>query len=125
MTPGVFTPIFGRIKGQTEAALLKLSQDSQYRSLHPYSLRPAAVDPASQPEIQGFIPEIPTFRKIASTILRPFIRIAWPSMHSPTADLGRALINLALSDGAPLPGDGISGEGRTISNSGMRRLAGI
>ena len=88
-------------------------------------MRPAAVDPTAHPEIQGFIPALPTLRAIAAPILLPFARMAWPGMHSPTADLGRVLTNLALGDGAALSGGGIGGEGRTISNSGMRRLAGI
>lgn len=46
-------------------------------------------------------------------------------MVSPTKDLGRVLCELALGDGKPLEGKGVSGEGRTLNNVGMRRLAGL
>jgi hypothetical protein len=46
-------------------------------------------------------------------------------MISPTKDLARVLTELAMGDGAPLQGKGVDGEGRTIANVGMRRLAGL
>lgn len=55
----------------------------------------------------------------------PVFRTTWPGMVSPTKDLGRVLCELALGDGKPLEGKGVSGEGRTLNNVGMRRLAGL
>lgn len=46
-------------------------------------------------------------------------------MISPTKDLASVLTGLASSDGAALEGKGVEGEGRTINNIGMRRLAAI
>lgn len=46
-------------------------------------------------------------------------------MISPTRDLGKVLTELALSQGDKLEGKGIEGEGRTITNIGFRRIAGI
>ena len=46
-------------------------------------------------------------------------------MVSPTKELGQVLVELALSDGEPLEGEGVRDEGRTISNVGIRRLARI
>jgi hypothetical protein len=57
--------------------------------------------------------------------LGPVFSKLLPSKMSPTAPLSKVLVELAMSNGKPLTGDGISGEGRTISNAGMRRIAGI
>lgn len=55
----------------------------------------------------------------------PVLRTTMSSMISPTKDLARVLTDLAAKDGEPLSGQGVSGEGRTVNNAGMRRLAGI
>lgn len=57
----------------------------------------------------------PVLLGIARTVYTPGL--------SPTRDLGRVLVKLAMGDGESLAGEGVSGEGRTISNVGMRRLA--
>ncbi len=57
--------------------------------------------------------------------LLPVFRGLVPSMISPTRDLAKVLTDLAMGDGAPLQGKGVDGEGRTVSNVGMRALAGI
>jgi len=46
-------------------------------------------------------------------------------MHSPTRELGKVLTELAASRGERLEGSGVEGEGRTVSNVGIRRLAGL
>src|SRR5436309_10924162 len=46
-TPGMFTPLFGRVKGDTEAALLDLGK--KMPTLKVFSLRPGAVDRSSHP----------------------------------------------------------------------------
>ena len=126
LKPGFTTPIFGRVKGQAESALLQLSKETKYSSLKPYSLRPAAVDPTRHPEIQPYLPKnLPLYRRVLSPLIYPLTRTLWTSFHSPTAELGKVLVELAMGDGRPLQGVGVSGEGRTISNVGMRRLAGI
>lgn len=57
--------------------------------------------------------------------LAPVLRGLSSGMVSPTKDLSRVLTELAMGDGKALEGHGVEGEGRTISNVGMRRLAGI
>ena len=47
----MLTPIFGRVKGETEAALLAMMKNSP--TLRPFSIRPAAVDMQKHHEIQG------------------------------------------------------------------------
>lgn len=120
----MFTPMFGKVKGQAEAELLELSK--QISSLKVLSVRPAGVDPDLQPEIHPFIPKPAGFMtRVALPMLRPLFRATWNSMVSPTRELGQVLVDLAMDDGKPLEGKGVSGEGRTISNIAVRRLAGI
>ncbi|MCJ1388113.1 hypothetical protein MMC18_000958 [Xylographa bjoerkii] len=125
-TPGRFTPFFGVVKGRTEAALLKLSTEPEYLTLKPYSLRPAGVDPKLHEEIHTWIPKLkPASKAIIYPTILAVLRPTWPGMVSPTRDLARVLVELAMGDGKPLSGLGVSGQGRTISNVGMRKLAGI
>lgn len=118
-TPGMFTPFFGKIKGQAEAALLALHKSNP--NFRPYSLRPAGIDFVAHPEIHPFMPKQP----MAYSMLLPVMRKTWSNMVSPTRDLGKVLTELALSQGDKLEGKGIEGEGRTIANIGFRRIAGI
>jgi hypothetical protein len=120
----MFTPMFGKVKGEAERALLELSKTTP--SLKPYSLRPGGVDPTYHAEIQPFIPRNTSFMaKATQATLMPVFRAVVTNMVSPTKELGQVLVNLAMSDGKPLHGKGILEEGRTISNVGMRRLAGL
>lgn len=124
-TPGMFTAHFGLIKGRTEAALLALSKDPAYPNFKPYSLRPGGVDKSAHEEIKEFVPEKNALMKATEMLLMPVFRATLTSMVSPTKDLARVLTDLAVGDGEALSGKGISGEGRTVENVGMRRLAGI
>lgn len=121
----MFTPYFGRIKGHAESELLKLSTQQEYSSLKPYSLRPGGVDPKQHQEIHEWIPKWKGFKAVYLPPMLAAVRAVGPSVLSPTRDLGRVLVVLAMSDGEKLDGVGISGEGRTISNAGMKRLAGL
>ncbi|KAI4161554.1 MAG: hypothetical protein L6R39_000044 [Caloplaca ligustica] len=125
-TPGRLTPFFGRVKGQIESQLLKLSAEPGCAALRVYSLRPAGVDPKFHPEIHQWIPKLQPATK--AYLLPPAlaaIRTLSPAFISPTRELGQILVQLAMSDGEPLSGPGISGEGRTVSNAAMRRMAGL
>jgi hypothetical protein len=111
----------------TEASLLSLSKESEYSNLRPISLRPAGVDPTYHEEVKAYIPQrtgiMGAFEKAALPVLRPLL----PSMISPTRELGKVLVELACGDGAAhKEGEsGVSGEGRTLNNAAMRRIAGI
>jgi len=124
-TPGLLTARFGIVKGRTEAALLALSKDPAYSTFKPYSLRPGGVDPGQHREIHEYLPVNSWFKKYAGIGFLGVMNTVYAGMVSPTKDLGRVLTELAASDGEPLEGKGIDGEGRTISNIAMRRLAGI
>jgi hypothetical protein len=124
-SPGLLTPHFGLIKGRAEAALLSLSKDPQFHNLRPFSLRPAGIDVTFHPEVHEWMPKKEGMEKLVNSTLLPILRHTWSGMISPTEDLARVLTALASGDGAPLEGTGLEGDGRIISNVGMRRLAGI
>lgn len=126
LSPGMFTPIFGRVKGETEKALLEMSKSDEYKLLRPYSARPGAVDGSSQPEIwEPMKQRRSMWWNLMMYVLMPPIRMLYKDGHAPTPELGKALTELAMGDGKPLDGVGIEGEGRTIRNVGLRRLAGL
>jgi hypothetical protein len=82
------------------------------------------VDPTSQPEIREWIPQKKGVQWALTAIALPVFR-AVPSIISPTRELGKVLTDLAMGDGGKLEGKGVEGEGRTVNNVGMRRMAGI
>ncbi len=122
--PGRFTPMYGKVKGQVEKALLEQSKTAP--SLRVYSARPGAVDATFHTEIHPFIPRQKQFLiRVGNMVLLPVLRACNTKLVSPTKELGQVLVDLAMSDGRPLEGEGILDEGRTISNFGLRRLGGI
>ena len=118
-TPGMFTPLFGKYKGQIETALLELHKTAT--NLKPIIARPAGVDWRAHPEIKDYIPQQQWWK---SAIL-PFIEMGWKSMHTPTAPLGKVLTELALSNGGPVEGKDILAGGRIVPNVALRRIAGL
>ena len=91
-----------------------------------YYLRPAGVDPKFHEEIHPWIPKLkPAGKAVGYPVAFAVFRTVNPGLVSPTRELGRVLVDLAMGDGKPLSGAGIAADGRTISNLGMRRLAGL
>lgn len=125
-TPGMFTPYFGVIKGRAEASLLSLVHQSDCKGLRPYSVRPAAVDASEHLEVQSFIPQRGGWTELAESGFLPVLRYTWPSFITPTKDMSRVFVDLALGDGEPVKNvEGLSGEGRTLNNKAIRTLAGL
>jgi hypothetical protein len=122
-SPGRFTPIFGVTKGRTEMDLLALSKEPN-SNLRAISLRPGGVDPSAHNQIEGFYPERVGLERFGGVIL-PVLRAVYPGMVSPTRELGKVLMELAMGNGGALEGKGVEGEGRTVTNVGFRRLAGL
>ncbi|KAL3436013.1 hypothetical protein BDV09DRAFT_166078 [Aspergillus tetrazonus] len=126
-TPGMFTPLFGRVKGQAETALLNLP--TKYPSLRPFCVRPAYVDTANDPEtLKARLrrPDQQSFKaKSIHAIFGPLMRNVLTKSDSPTEHLGKFLTDLAKGDGKPLSGEGVAGGGRIIPNVVFRRVAGI
>lgn len=124
--PGFMTPFFGSTKGIAEASLLELSKHQQYAGLNVYSARPAMIDNISHPEIHGFSRERSDMAFMFVKALGPIIRMASKASVSPTKELGAVLVQLAAGNGEPIvEGAGVSGDGRTLANVALRRMAGL
>ncbi|KAK0723423.1 nucleoside-diphosphate-sugar epimerase [Lasiosphaeria miniovina] len=122
--PGMLTPIFGRVKGETELRLAEMRRANPYfRSSSP---RPAIVDAANHPAIQPYIPALGFARSALGTALTPFMRV-YKAACSPTEKLGPFLTEMALGrwDGDEFVGKGyerLPGGFPILENTGMRRL---
>lgn len=116
----MLTQAFGKIKGQAELQLLELQ--SKTPSLKVYSARPGFVDYYNHTELKEVLAtrKTPTMEKYAMPIAGPLIRL-FPNHVSPTAELGKVLVDLALSSGAELSGDGVE-KGRILEPSYLRQL---
>ncbi|KIW30621.1 uncharacterized protein PV07_06354 [Cladophialophora immunda] len=129
--PRLWTPIFGRVKGETEHSLLQLSKTPLYSNLlSVYSVRPAAVDGYNQPWLWDHIlrEKRTAFQRFYLKTLMAPIRwgLVGEAMHSPTEELGRVLVEMAVGEqrGPFEVGDGVDeeGEGRTLGNKRLRML---
>lgn len=123
-SPGWLTPLFGRVKGQTELALLEIGK--KHPSLRVYNVRPGVVDPIHQKDVQETI--MPKFlntfsKKAMYHTLIPAVRVMVKGQVTPTKELGLVLTDLAMGDGEPVTGPGVYNEGRTIDVSGIMPLA--
>ncbi|ETS73655.1 hypothetical protein PFICI_14601 [Pestalotiopsis fici W106-1] len=125
--PGRLTPIFGRVKGQTEVALAELRKANP--ALHALSTRPAFVDGHAHTAIHPYLPTRPFTLRLIDPILGPPIRWGLKSFHSPTEPLGRVLTELALgkhqSQFVPAKDLQMIDQFPILENSVLRRLAGI
>ncbi|KAK5122893.1 hypothetical protein LTR85_003458 [Meristemomyces frigidus] len=112
--------MFGRVKGRAEKTLLGLQEE--YPSLKVYNVRPAMINPQGK-----YLAERkPTLQDRASTLLGGIVGVVWKSFEIPTDKLAKACVDLAVGDGEPIPaGQGVAAEGRLLSNTALRRLAGI
>ena len=84
------------------------------------------MDPKFQQDIHPWIPKLkPAWKATFGPVLLAVLRSVSPGFIRPTKALGMVLVDLALGDGQPLSGTGLDVGARTVSNVGMRRLAGI
>lgn len=121
--PGFFTPLFGRVKGETEVALMELEKKNPH--FRPVIVRPAMVDSKDHDELRQWIPPATSLKGLAESIFGPIIRSSLKTMHSPTKPLGRSLAELATGSlNGKLGGEGIEVSGRTatVTNIGFRKL---
>ena len=129
LTPGRFTPIFGRIKGETEKALADL-RTSNPRTFHTSSIRPAFVDAARHDAIKPYIPAAGAAMSAMQAVLGPPIRGFYKAGWSPTLPLGRFMTEAAMGrwdGGMAAGGVGVEkiGEFPILGNVAFRRLAGL
>jgi hypothetical protein len=118
-TPGLLTPIFGHVKGQTESALFEFSKQNMMFKI--YNVRPGVVDWTKHSEIRPFIPKQEMYKKIvigATDML-------YKSMATPTREMGRVMTELAMNKGEQLGGIVLGMEGTLVTNVALRRMAGL
>ncbi|GAP86968.1 putative nucleoside-diphosphate-sugar epimerase [Rosellinia necatrix] len=124
--PGRFSPIFARVKGETEIALAALRKMNPL--MHISSVRPAAVDATAHEAIKQYIPPAPmAYRMMAPLLLTP-VRIGLPSFHSPTLELGRFLTEMAMGKypvTSAAKDVSMIGEFPILENAAFRRLSGM
>ncbi|KAL8944877.1 MAG: hypothetical protein Q9216_000167 [Gyalolechia sp. 2 TL-2023] len=129
-SPGRFTPLFSRVKGQAENSLLALRSD--YPSLRIWNARPAFIDETRHPLKEG---PSPLAKRLADRA-GPVWRAIWPNGVTPTGPLAEVLVRCAEEMAskedvkASMGGTGlVMEEGETLgvllSNPGIRRLAGL
>lgn len=130
-TPRAWTAQFGRVKGETERALIQLGHQSPFdKVLSVYAARPGAVDGHNQPWLWA-----PILREKRSGFQRFYLKALMASirvgavgqaLHSPTEELGRVLVELAMGEGKGEVelegGEGEDGaDGRVLSNKVLGR----
>ncbi|KAI1025918.1 hypothetical protein LB503_006921 [Fusarium chuoi] len=93
LEPTSFTPIFGRVKGETERALSELHAPTKF---HVESVRPAGVDATNHEAIKPYIPNPGMLYNAMYLLMGPFMRTALQSLHSPTEKLGPFLMSMAM-----------------------------
>ena len=124
--PGRFTPIFGRVKGETEIALAEMRKANP--NFHASSVRPAFVDSAQHEAIKGSVPQQGASRNAMLAVVGPLIRNFVKGRWSPTEPMGRFMVEMALGRwDNHLQGPGIEklGDFPIVGNAGLRRLAGL
>ncbi|KAJ4144523.1 hypothetical protein LMH87_003404 [Akanthomyces muscarius] len=127
-TPGRFSAIFARVKGETEQRLADLAGASQ-GALQADSVRPGFVDAAQHEAIRPYVPDPGLLARAASTVLGPVVRAAMPGSHSPTPMLGSFLTQMALGtkDDAGLQASGAFrlGPSWIVPNVAIRKSMGL
>lgn len=119
-SPGMLTPIYGRVKGQTESALLELGKQNPMIKL--YNVRPGGVDWTDHPEIHPYMSQQALYKKMMLSVLNT----VYKPLMTPTRPMGKIMTELAMSKGQPMAeGSGIGMNGRLVSNAAIRRLAGL
>lgn len=124
--PGRFTALFGRVKGETETALMEMeAKNPHFRAM---IVRPALVDPQDHQAILPWIPPVPLWKRLEGAALAPVIRTCFKGLHSPTKPLGEFLAGLPVGawDGK-LKGEGVELHGNSVlvKNVGLRRIMGL
>ncbi|KAL8671696.1 MAG: hypothetical protein Q9168_003796 [Polycauliona sp. 1 TL-2023] len=128
-TPGMFTPLFARVKGEAETSLLALRSETP--GLRIWNVRPAFIDESQNPLKDG--PDMLS-KKLAFRVA-PLLRAVWPNGVSPTGILAEVSESCALEEAskedvkAKIQGTGVTVEegdtlGVMLANTGIRRLAG-
>ncbi|PNY26881.1 Uncharacterized protein TCAP_03188 [Tolypocladium capitatum] len=123
--PGRFSPLFARVKGETEQALADLT--AELPTLQADTVRPSFVDALGHAAILPYVPGPGRARAVGVGVTGPIMRsLGW--MHSPTEVLGDFLTQMVMGkvDGK-LEGKGSLklGPSWVVGNVGLRRVMGL
>ncbi|KAJ5642711.1 hypothetical protein N7490_006711 [Penicillium lividum] len=121
--PGPFTPLFGRVKGETEAGLIDIQEMAS--NFEPLIVRPSHVDSKGHKAIAPWIPKPTATIHATNVVLGPALRTWMKAYNSPTAPLGEFLAGLGVGEWQDkLQGNGVERRGGTtiITNLAFRRL---
>ncbi|KAJ4316242.1 hypothetical protein N0V84_007952 [Fusarium piperis] len=125
-SPGRFSLIFARVKGETETALGEMS--TKIPTLQADSVRPALVDAAAHESIQKYLPDPGLIQRGLVAVVGPPIKAFYRSAHSPTPILGDFLTKMAMGKvDSQLEGPGAFrlGGAWIVENVGFRRVMGL
>ncbi|KAI1332369.1 putative nucleoside-diphosphate-sugar epimerase [Xylariaceae sp. FL0255] len=123
--PGRFTPLYARVKGETEVALAKIRNENPLMRIS--SVRPGGVDGTAHEATKPYQPAMPVAYRVLSPLLTP-IALLYPSMHSPTKELGVFLTEMAMGKhNVTAPDNDIQmiGQFPILENSAFRRMSGL
>jgi hypothetical protein len=123
----MFTPIFGRVKGETELLLAEMQKANPRFRVE--SVRPAFIDYGDHKSIHPYLHQTAS-KQAWNTATGPIFRSAFRRFCSPTEPLGKFLAECAMGkwDGQYKgPGfETVGDSGFTIvHNNGFRALAGL
>lgn len=120
----MLTPIFGRVKGETELALAQMHNPKSFNAV---TLRPAFVDCSAHEAIKPYVPAVSSLRSGMSTVLGPVVRAAIQGSWSPTEPLGKFLTEMAMGRWKDASGPGVQdfGGSKVLGNAAFVRLAGV
>ncbi|KAH9885013.1 nucleoside-diphosphate-sugar epimerase [Xylariomycetidae sp. FL2044] len=125
LKPGMFTPLYGRVKGETETALGEVRK--MYPLLRASAVRLGAVDAAAHPSIQPYLPQLSLASRTVKSAGLSVIRAGYRKLWTPTESMGRFLTELAMGKHTDKFGaDDIEmiGDFPILNNTAIRRLSG-
>jgi hypothetical protein len=119
--PGFLTPIFGRVKGETELALAEMRKKNP--NFHAMSIRPGAIDSTDHEAIKPYVPKMGVMASTTLAVLRPLLRAPMKSSWSPTIPLGQFMVEMAMGKRNGLEGPGVDkvGDFPVIENGAFWR----
>ena len=128
-SPGRFTPLFGRVKGETELALAEMRRATpQFKAS---TVRPCAIDWTRHDAIKSFIPSQGMLGGKLGDMFFKGVSAVGKTYWSPTEQLGRFLVDMAMvkwEDDSRIQGKGVEvleGGFKVVENWGFMRLAGL
>ncbi|KAK0620833.1 hypothetical protein B0T14DRAFT_481922 [Immersiella caudata] len=94
--PGRFTPIFGRVKGETELALSQIRKENPL--FQAVSVRAGFIDWFGHESIKNYMPAQGLFKTTMGVAFGGLVRAGWSSVWSPTEPLGRFLTGVVRGE---------------------------